>query len=55
MTERTDTEQCVCSHCDCAIDRCQMCDEENCPRAVCYSCVIVEIGQEIRQPHPHGG
>jgi len=29
--------------------------DEKVAGAVCYSCVIVEIGQEIRQPHTHGG
>jgi hypothetical protein len=55
MSEAVEGKRLRCSDCGCAIDCCQFCDEEACPKAICYMCVIVSIGQEIRQPHPHGG
>jgi hypothetical protein len=45
----------VCEHCDCDIESCAFCDSEDCPKPVCYGCVIVDIGQEIEEPHAHGG
>ena len=45
----------VCSHCSCSIDCCAFCDETGCEVAICYGCMIVEIGQTAAQPHDHGG
>jgi hypothetical protein len=55
MNEALKTKGLRCSDCDAAIEYCQFCDEAACPQAVCYTCVIVSIGQEIREPHSHGG
>jgi hypothetical protein len=45
----------ICAHCDCEVEYCAFCDEEDCPKATCYTCVIVAIGQETSQLHDHGG
>jgi hypothetical protein len=44
-----------CGTCDCVIECCAFCDDEHCPKAVCYSCLIVAIGEAIPEPHTHGG
>jgi hypothetical protein len=45
----------VCSHCASSIDWCAFCDETGCAVAICYGCMIVEVGQTAAQPHDHGG
>lgn len=56
MNDRETTAQhLVCSLCSERIDQCEFCDEEDCAKAICYRCTIVAIGQEIPEPHPHGG
>ncbi len=55
MNETTTGRQLVCCLCDGWIECCEFCDGEDCPKAICYRCVIVAVGQEIPQIHPHGG
>jgi hypothetical protein len=54
-TEVEAPSQIVCSHCGCSIDCCAFCDETGCAVAICYGCMIVEVGQTAAQPHDHGG
>ena len=44
-----------CSHCGKRLDECAFCDEADCNAALCYECVVVEVGQSLSQPHRHGG
>jgi hypothetical protein len=44
-----------CSQCACSIDHCAFCDESGCAVAVCYGCMIVELGETAPQLHAHGG
>jgi hypothetical protein len=37
------------------MDECACCDEPDCPAAICFRCVNVAAGQEMAQPHVHGG
>ena len=55
MTERSMDEHLVCGACGCDTDCCAFCDGEDCTNAICYGCVIIEVGQEIDHPHAHGG
>jgi hypothetical protein len=45
----------VCRDCGSEIDWCEACENEKCPWALCYRCMIVKIGREQPQPHTHGG
>ena len=45
----------ACSECHCDIDSCAFCDETGCGVAVCFGCMIVDLGQTSAQPHDHGG
>jgi hypothetical protein len=45
----------TCSQCTCGVDCCAFCDESGCPSAICYGCMIVELGETAAQPHEHGG
>jgi hypothetical protein len=45
----------VCSTCECSIDWCGFCDEAGCSVAVCYGCLIEDLGETAPQPHGHGG
>lgn len=45
----------VCKGCDRGIDACAFCDEEDCGDAICYRCMVVELGETIAGPHEHGG
>jgi hypothetical protein len=45
----------TCSQCTCGIDCCAFCDESGCAVAICYGCLIVELGETVAQPHEHGG
>lgn len=49
MNETTSERLNVCFACGDEIERCEFCDGEECPKAMCYGCVIVAIGQEIPQ------
>lgn len=44
-----------CSKCGAALEECACCDERDCPAAICYGCLNVALGQEMQQPHVHGG
>jgi len=55
MDERPTRKRLVCYECGDEVDCCEFCDGEMCPKAICRGCVIVAIGQEIPQVHPHGG
>jgi hypothetical protein len=44
-----------CSRCGTRITECAFCDEPDCPAAICYGCLNVALGQEMPQPHVHGG
>jgi hypothetical protein len=45
----------ACSECQCSIDSCAFCDEAGCAVAVCYGCLIEDLGETAPQPHTHGG
>lgn len=45
----------VCSGCDRGIEVCAFCDADGCEQAICYRCVILELGETTSQPHEHGG
>ena len=45
----------VCTSCNRQIESCAFCDEPDCTKAVCYSCVSIVLRQRIAQPHTHGG
>jgi len=44
-----------CSDCDEPIAECELCDERDCPRAICYGCITLALSQTMAQPHTHGG
>ncbi len=44
-----------CSRCGVRIDECACCEEQGCGAAICYGCMNVALGQEMPQPHAHGG
>ena len=44
-----------CTRCSGAIVACAVCDREGCPHLLCYRCVRIALGQEVPQPHGHGG
>jgi hypothetical protein len=50
-----DSRPVTCAECDDAIDRCEFCDDPDCPRALCYRCLHVGLGDIVPQPHAHGG
>jgi hypothetical protein len=45
----------VCLGCDREIEACAFCDSEGCGEAMCYRCVLEELGETASQPHEHGG
>jgi hypothetical protein len=45
----------VCSDCHCDIECCAFCEEEECGAAICFGCMVVDLGQTRAQPHDHGG
>lgn len=56
MAEDAQTkEERRCGHCGGVIVCCEFCDGEECPKGVCYGCVIVALGEAVPQPHTHGG
>jgi hypothetical protein len=55
MDEAVTMERLVCCECGDQIEWCEFCEGEECPSSICYGCGIVAIGQEIAQPHTHGG
>jgi hypothetical protein len=44
-----------CSSCDDEIDGCAGCERADCPEALCYGCLNELLGQDVPQPHTHGG
>ena len=44
-----------CSECDERIAECELCDEPDCRRAICYGCITLALGETMVQPHLHGG
>lgn len=55
MRMESETRVILCSNCGMQIDVCCFCDEIDCPKAICYTCISVALGQMERQPHAHGG
>jgi hypothetical protein len=55
MDEAGTNQLLVCRDCGAQIECCEFCERDACPEGLCYGCVIVTIGQEIPQPHAHGG
>ena len=55
MNNLSEPQGLTCSDCGSAIECCQFCDDEDCSKALCFTCVIVATGQEMKQPHTHGG
>lgn len=47
--------QVLCSRCASDIELCAFCEKEGCPDPLCYRCVRLVLGQELAQPHDHGG
>lgn len=44
-----------CSNCGRGTDECVFCQDPDCHRVICHSCLIVELGEAMREPHDHGG
>ena len=44
-----------CSQCGAELEECAFCDGPDCPAAICFGCLNVALGQELQQPHVHGG
>lgn len=44
-----------CSSCELEMDVCSFCDEAECAKPVCFTCVAVALKQMEPQPHAHGG
>lgn len=44
----------VCTHCRKDIEACAFC-EERCGHEICWRCLKYELGEEIAEPHTHGG
>jgi len=44
-----------CLECGDEIDVCECCEEPDCPKAICYGCLALALGQTAPQPHTHGG
>ena len=44
-----------CAQCDEPIAECELCDGQDCFRAICYGCITLALGETIAQPHGHGG
>ena len=44
-----------CSKCGKHIDQCSCCEAPDCRAAICFGCLNVAAGQQMRQPHAHGG
>jgi hypothetical protein len=55
MNSVDELRQVICKRCDEMIEVCELCEQENCPHALCYHCVRIVLGQEEPQPHDHGG
>ncbi len=51
----TETHAARCCECDEHIECCVFCEEEGCSLLVCYTCLIVAMGESVPQPHEHGG
>ena len=49
------TEQTTCSGCGKEVEECACCDEPDCGAAICFGCLNLAVGQEMSQPHAHGG
>ena len=45
----------VCAGCERRIEVCAFCDEVECGVAICYRCLIFEVGESVAHPHRHGG
>jgi hypothetical protein len=39
-----------CVECRDAIVCCEFCDGEDCPKAICYGCLIVALGEHVPYP-----
>ncbi len=44
-----------CARCGKRIEECACCNEADCGDPICYHCLNVAVGQEMPQPHAHGG
>ena len=45
----------TCAQCGGAVGDCAFCDQEGCLHPLCYRCVRIVLGEEVPQPHGHGG
>lgn len=45
----------VCGGCEREIEWCAFCDSTDCSSALCYRCLLFELGESTPQPHAHGG
>jgi hypothetical protein len=45
----------TCATCVKGIECCACCDREDCASAVCYRCLVKELGTSVTDPHTHGG
>jgi hypothetical protein len=44
-----------CTECGDRIEECECCQREECPSAVCYECMVGDVGQAVTGIHEHGG
>jgi hypothetical protein len=48
-------QPCICRGCGTPIECCEFCERTDCPAAVCYRCLNVDLRQTLAHPHLHGG
>ena len=44
-----------CTKCGRLIEVCTGCAEPDCLHPICGDCLRIQVGEEMRQPHTHGG
>lgn len=44
-----------CTRCGRVAQGCAFCQREGCHELLCYRCVRIALGQQVPQPHGHGG
>ncbi len=49
-----DQDSARCEHCERVVEVCGFCGER-CGNEICYRCCLVDLGETLEHPHPHGG
>ena len=45
----------ACVTCGHEVEECAACQEAGCGAGICFTCLLLKVGQAIPQPHRHGG